>query len=159
MNTARRTLAVSAAAALTAGTIAIAPAAQAAAMHMTPKLWHVYATDGGDPHRVDPGGTYTSPCGEGVTQIYLKVRVTHAHADRPFKVIWTQDGTRVDRYAASYSTSGTLTDWFAHPRSSMRAQAPRGLVATLADGTYKVVFKQGGRKVGGNKITLESTVC
>ncbi len=157
MNTARRTLAVSAAAALTAGTIAIAPAAQAAAMHMTPKLWHVYTTANDGPHRVDPGGTYAH-C-EGVTQIYLKVRVTHAHADRPFKVIWTHDGTRVDRYSTSYSTSGTLTDWFAHPRSSMRARAPRGLVASLSDGTYKVAFKQGGRKVGGNKITLESTVC
>ena len=157
MNTARRTLAVSAAAALTAGTIAIAPAAQAAAMHMTPKLWHVYTTADDDPHRVDPGGTYEH-C-EGVTEIYLKVRVTHAHADRPFKVIWTQDGTRVDRYTTSYSSSGTLTDWFAHPRSTSRTHASRGLVASLADGTYKVVFKQGGRKVGGNKITLESTVC
>jgi hypothetical protein len=154
MNTARRTLAVSAAAALTAGTIAIAPAAQAAAMHVTPKFWHVYTTAGDGPHRVANGGTYET-C-DTATQIYVRVRVTHAHADRPFKVIWTQDGTRVDRYTASYATGGTHRDWFAHPRDSMKVHTARGL--GLAGGTYKVAFKQGGAKVGGGRLTL-SYVC
>jgi hypothetical protein len=157
MKKATRALAVSGAVALTAGTVAIAPAAQAAPMHMTPKLWHVYTSAGDGAHRVDPGGTYET-C-DSVTQIYVKVRVTHAHQDRPFKVIWTADGTRVDRYTATYATSGTLTDWFAHPNSQQKAVAhvqARGL--GLSAGTYKVAFKQGGKKVGGSKITL-TYVC
>jgi len=154
MNAARRTLAGSAAAALTAGTLAIAPAAQAAAMHVTPKFWHVYTSADDGAHRVANGGTYEG-C-DPVTQIYVRVRVTHAHADRPFKVIWTRDSTEVDRYTASYATGGTHRDWFAHPRSTPKVQSQRGL--GLLGGLYKVVFKQGGAKVGGGRLTI-AYVC
>ncbi len=148
----RRALSVSAAAALTAGTIAIAPAAQAAPMHMTPKIWHVYSSLHDQPQSVQPGGTYTACLTEDVSQLYLKVKVTHAKKDKRFSVIWKQDGQRLGRYLAAYGSGGSFTDWFSWPN------AARGTLS-LSDGTYSVTFKQAGKKVGGNKVTLEHHAC